>query len=388
MGLAVVNSLLNEFMDDVVRGRQDSSDETIEFLRNEIDKYDEQLRQREQALADFKQRNVGLLPGDGGGYFDRLQVELDELGVLEAQLQNAQTRRTALLAQLRGANPYVQDGGDGTSTTGSGPTSELDSRIVELETQLGELLLRFTERHPDVVSTREQLAQLSRRREEQLEMMRNAGPEDTAVLSNNPVYQQLNIALNEVDVEIAGLQNQIGRDRAKIADLQAKVGIIPAIEAELTELTRDYDQVQETYNELRGLLEQEVIASRKQEAAVVNFRLIDPPYVGTDPVSPMRAIMLLGVLIFGLGAGGFLAWVLHMLKPVFYDVSDLRNATGLPVLGAVSMTWIERHRSDRRMELMSYAVAGSVLIATFVVAFILREPGGVMFRQLLSGGGA
>ena len=136
------------------------------------------------------------------------------------------------------------------------------------------------------------------------------------------------------------------------------------------------------------LLEQEVIASRKQEAAVVNFRLIDPPYVGTDPVSPMRAIMLLGVLVFGLGAGGFLAWVLHMLKPVFYDVSDLRNATGLPVLGAVSMTWIERHRSDRRMELMSYAVAGSVLIATFVVAFILREPGGVMFRQLLSGGGA
>ena len=77
MSLAVVNSLLNEFMDDVVRGRQDSSDETIEFLQSEITKYDEQLRQREKALADFKQENVGLLPGDGGGYFSRMQVELD-----------------------------------------------------------------------------------------------------------------------------------------------------------------------------------------------------------------------------------------------------------------------------------------------------------------------
>ena len=161
MSLAVVNSLLNEFMDDVVRGRQDSSDETIEFLRSEIEKYDAQLRDREHALADFKQANVGLLPGDGGGYFDRLQVELDELGVLETQLQNAQSRRAALLAQIRGSNPYVRDDGDGTSPAASGPTTDMDTRIAELESQLGELLLRFTDRHPDVISTREQLAQLN-----------------------------------------------------------------------------------------------------------------------------------------------------------------------------------------------------------------------------------
>lgn len=386
MGLAVVNSLLNEFMDDVVRGRQDSSDETIEFLRSEIDKYDEQLRQRERALADFKQRNVGLLPGDGGGYFDRLQLKLDELGVLEAQLQNAQTRRSALRVQLRGANPYVQDGGDSNGTTATGPTSDLDIRILDLESQLGDLLLRFTERHPDVISIREQLAQLSRRREDQLEMMRNAGPEDTVILSNNPVYQQLSIALNEVDVEIAGLQSQLSRDRTKIADLQDKVGVIPAIEAELTELTRDYDQVQETYNELRGLLEEEVIASRKQEAAVVNFRLIDPPYVGTSPVSPQRVIMLFAVLFIGLGAGGGLAWVLHFLRPVFHDVSDLRESTGLPVLGVVSMTWIERHRSDRKIELASYMFAGCILLVAFVMVFVFRDPGGVLVRQLLGGG--
>ena len=388
MSLAVVNSLLNEFMDDVVRGRQDSSDETIEFLTNEITKYDEQLRQREQALADFKQQNVGLLPGDGGGYFDRLQVELDELGVLEAQLQNAQSRRAALLAQLRGSNPYVHDSSDGTVPSSSGPTSDMDARILELESQLGELLLRFTDRHPDVISTREQLAQLNDRRDEQLEMMRNAGPEDTAVLSNNPVYQQLSIALNQIDVEIAGLQNQIGRDRVKIADLQAKVGVIPAIEAQLSELTRDYDQVQETYDELRGLLEQEVISSRKQEAAVVNFRLIDPPFVGTEPVSPQRALLLIGTLIAGLGIGGGVAWLLHVMRPVFHDVSDLRDVTGLPVLGAVSMTWIERHHAERRMELTSYLMAGGVLVGAFIVAFVFREPGGVLVRQLLSGGGA
>ena len=251
----------------------------------------------------------------------------------------------------------------------------MDTQIAELESQLGELLLRFTDRHPDVISTREQLAQLNARRADQLEMMRNAGPEDTALLSNNPVYQQLSIALNEVEVEIAGLQSQINRDRAKIADLQTKVGIIPAIEAELTELTRDYDQVKE------------VIASRKQEAAVINFRLIDPPYVSAEPVSPLRAVILFVILVVGLAAGAGVAWLIHLLRPVFHDVTDLRDSTGLPVLGAVSMTWIERHRSQRRMEFMSYMVAAGGLFAVFIVAFMFREPGGELIRQLLSGGG-
>lgn len=387
MSLAVVNSLLNEFMDDVVRGRQDSSEETIRFLQSEIEKYDTQLKDREEALADFKQENVGLLPGDGGGYFNRLQEELDELAVVEAQLENAQSRRVALQAQLRGANPFLAGDGEEFGST-TVPRTDLDTRIAELETQLDELLLRFTERHPDVVSTREQVAQLVSRRDEQLEMMRNAGEDDTAMLANNPVYQQLSISLNEIDIEIAGLQSQVSRKRARIGELRARVDVIPAIEAQLTVLTRDYDQVKETYDELRGLLEQEIIASRKQEAAVVNFRLIDPPYVGTEPVSPQRALMLLAILIVGLGAGGGMAWLIHLLRPVFHDVEDLRESTGLPVLGAVSMTWIERHRAERRVELTSYIVAGGVLFAVFMAAFVFRDPGGALIRQLLSGGGA
>ena len=383
MSLAIVNSLLNEFMDDVVRGRQDSSDETIEFLRSEIEKYEKELREQEQSLADFKQENVGLLPGDGGGYFDRLQIELDELASLEAQIEGARSRRTALLSQLRGANPYI-DENDGSSAAGSSaPRTDMDGRILELETQLDELLLRFTEKHPDVISTKEQLGQLSRRRYEQMELLRNASGEDTAVLANSPVYQQLSISLNEVDVEIAGLQSQLNRDQDKIADLKNKVDVIPAIEAQLTELTRDYDQVKETYDELRSLLEHEVIASRKQDAAVVNFRLIDPPYVSAEPVSPQRAILLIATLVFAVGIGGGLAWLLYLLKPVFHDIADLRQATGLPVLGAVSMTWIERHHADRRLQLVSFALVGCALIVSFALVFLFRGSGGSMIRQLI-----
>ena len=71
---------------------------------------------------------------------------------------------------------------------------------------------------------------------------------------------------------------------------------------------------------------------------------------------------------------------------MFDDVNDLRESTGLPVLGAVSMTWIERHRAERRGELISYFAMCAMLLSIFVVAFLFREPGGNLVRQLLSGG--
>lgn len=393
MSLAVVEALLNEFMVDVVRGRQDSSKETIEFLQEEIAKYDEQLKERERALANFKQQNVGLLPSDSGGYFNRLQEEITALSNMEVQLENALSRKATLEAQLRGENPFIEESatvGSGTgnaagaAVAGAGPRTVFDVRIAELEAQLSELLLRFTERHPDVISIQEQIEQLRTRRAARLEEMQRSGSSNTSAMANNPVHQQLQISLNEVNVEIAGLRSQLTRDRARIADLRNKVDIIPAIEAQLTELTRDYDQVKETYDELRSLLEQEVIASRKQEAAVVNFRLIDPPYVGNQPVSPIRGLFLFAVLVFSLGVGGGVAWLLHMLNPVFHDVSNLRDITGLPVLGAVSMTWLDRHHAHRKVELTSFAVAGSMLVITFIVALLAREPGGVFIRQLVS----
>ena len=74
---------------------------------------------------------------------------------------------------------------------------------------------------------------------------------------------------------------------------------------------------------------------------------------------------------------------MHMMNPVFHDVSDLREATGLPVLGAVSMTWVERHHAERKSELTSYALVGCVLIASFVAVFLFRGPGGSFIRQLV-----
>ena len=380
--VTVVEALLDSFIEDVTQGDQTGSEETIEFLTSETEKYELQLRQREQALADFKREHVGLLPGDAtGGYFERLQAEMDSVKLLQSDYRTVSSRKVALEGQLRGESPVIDAAPGSTGPAIDEPTTDLERRIVELDAELDSLLLRFTERHPDVVSTREQLDRLYQRRQTELAGMAVDGGQN--VISDNPVYQQLQISLNEVEVELAGIDSQIKEHQAKITDLRSKVNEVPQIEARLADLTRDYDQVKSTYDKLRALLEQENIALNQKKWDVVDVRLIDPPFAPADPTSPERVALLAMVLGGSLIVGAAIAALVHLLKPVVFDARKLEEVIGLPVLGSVRMTWLNRNLAQRRAELGSFLAASAFLFLAFGVVVLARNPAGELVRNLI-----
>ena len=110
-----------------------------------------------------------------------------------------------------------------------------------------------------------------------------------------------------------------------------------------------------------------------EDRDVVSFNIIDPPAASYEPVAPKRVVLIVAVLILGLGAGGAIAFVLHQLNPVFHDARTLREITGRPVLGVVSMTWLERHKGRRRLDFSSFAVATTALAVVFVGTLMLQE---------------
>jgi len=62
--------------------------------------------------------------------------------------------------------------------------------------------------------------------------------------------------------------------------------------------------------------------------------------------------------------------VMHQLRPVFTSARQLTEATQLPVLGSVSMTWVERHRAAGRRALWTYSF-GTVLLVVLAVVTLL-----------------
>jgi hypothetical protein len=184
-----------------------------------------------------------------------------------------------------------------------------------------------------------------------------------------------------VDVELAAVGGQIADRSARISNMRSKMSTMPEVEAELSQLTRDYDVLKARYGELLEQLETAKLSESVGETDQVVFSIVDPPAALANPVAPPRLLLLIGAFFAGLGAGAAVAFALSKLNPVFDSLTVLRNLTGLPVLGAVSATWLERRKQRRRLEVIRVAAVGAVLVVVFVGVVLARDAG----TRLLAG---
>jgi hypothetical protein len=72
-----------------------------------------------------------------------------------------------------------------------------------------------------------------------------------------------------------------------------------------------------------------------------------------------------------------------MMKPVFGSSRRLADITGLPVLGSVTRTWIDKQRREMRLGLLRYSAASVMLVVLFVVAVLINQPAARFMRELL-----
>jgi polysaccharide chain length determinant protein (PEP-CTERM system associated) len=368
--LRVVDRLLSNFVQSALGGKREGSQQAQRFLTDQIADYERRLSGAESKLADFKKQNIGVMPGAQGDYFTRLQAEMDASNKVQASLAIALRRRNELGRQIRGEQPVITSG-QGTFNSGTSPVPGNDTatRIREAQAHLDELLLRFTEKHPDVIALRQTLADLHARQDAEIEAMKRGDPGAAARLglATNPVYQSIQLQLNQSEVEIAALRAEIADHQRKTADLRNMVNSAPEVEAELARLNRDYDVTRAQYNALVDRLQRAKLSDEADQTGFVRFEVIDPPSAAFVPVAPDRPKVMLMTLLFGLAAGIGIAYLLHQLRPVFTTSRQLAEITNLPVLGVVSMTWLERHRSLARRGVYAYSGIAALLLALSVV---------------------
>ena len=239
----------------------------------------------------------------------------------------------------------------------------------------------YTPKHPEVIALEESLAQLRAARRAELEKMGVTDIPERGSLVANPVYEQIRLQRNQVDVELAAVGGQIADRAQRVQEMRSRMETMPEVEAELAQLTRDYDVLQERYGVMLQQLESAKMSDAVGETDTVDFSILDPPAALAQPVAPQRLLLLIGVLALGLGAGGAAAFVMSRLNPVFDSLTALETATGLPVLGAVGVTWLDRRRERRRVEMMRVAFAGAALLVVFVGVMLARDVG----SRVLSG---
>lgn len=382
--IKVVDVLLNAFVEDTFGMKQGGAENAQVFLENQLKEYRERLTTAENALAEFKRRNIGMVPGEGGGFFQRLDQQEANVQRVEQQLRVALSQRAELERQLRGEAAYVPSAQSTPAGGGQAP-ADTASRIQETQARLDDLLLRYTDRHPDVIAARQTLEDLKVRQQQELEAVRRGDPGAAAVAgaAANPVYQNIQVQLHETDVQIAALRGELADYRGNVADLRRALDTAPEVEAEYTRLTRDYDVTQTQYNNLLQRLEQARVSEDAQQTGIVEFQIVDPPTAPFSPVFPTRPVLLGAVLLLALGLGAGVAWLLCKVRPVFNHGRTLAEITGLPVIGVISLAWIERHRSALRRDYLRFAGAAGMLLAATVLVAVVHAPSARLMQKLL-----
>jgi polysaccharide chain length determinant protein (PEP-CTERM system associated) len=382
--LKLVDVLLNTLMEETLGGKREGAESAQKFLETQIKDYEQRLRNAEDRLAEFKKQHIGLMPTEGGGYFAQLQAEMDAARKDETDLQIATSRRAELARQLRGEAVITAAGA--TSVLGaSGLTSGSDTltRMKETQARLDELLLRFTDKHPDVIAARQTLQELQRRRAEEIASLRRGDANAVAAsgAGSSPVVQSIQLAMNQADVEIASLRGSLAQHRSKATDLRDRLDSAPKVEADFAALNRDYDVNKAQYTALLGNYQKARLGEQADNAGSVRFEILQPPSANFAPVFPRRTMFLAGALLLGLVAGGGLAYLLHLMLPVVGSARSLGELTGLPVLGVVSAAFPGKMHAEVKRDLMHFAAGGACLIAAFALVLILNWSG---FRIALS----
>lgn len=371
----VVQSLVSIFVESSLGDKRKDTDTAKKFIDDQIQVYQKKLEEAENRLKEFKLKHIAAQTSEGKDYFGRIGEVSALLERSKLELREAENSRDALKRQIVGEEPTLLP--DTPDVTSGISVPEIDGRIDALKRNLDSLLQRFTELHPDVVGTRRMIKELEDQKRAEIAARKKAAVSSPASVTNsNPVYQQLRISLAENEATVASLRVRVAEYQSRYNVLKDSMKMIPQIEAELTQLNRDYDINKKNYESLVARRESATMSGEMDaSAAGVDFRLIDPPRVSPKPVYPNRLLLLPLTLVLSLAAGFFAPFAASQIRPVFFDARALREVSGLPLLGIVTKkaadAEIAKEKSRRRqffggvLAFVGVYALGIVLLAYF-----------------------
>ena len=375
----VIQSLVSLFVESSLGSSRKGTDTAKTFLDEQIKGFELKLEEAETRVKEFKIRNLTMQNPDGKDATGRMAEANAQLESAKLMLVEAEKARDAAKQQLtaeRGQSSTNLSQSILQESSISVATPELDNRIEGQRRSLDALMQRFTEQHPDVITTRRLLKDLEEQRRKEVQELRRAaliaaGSGGGANPQTNAAIQELSRMVASSEVQVASLRARVSEYSARFAQAREGLKSAPQIEAEAAQLNRDYGLIKRSYDELVSRRQTATMSGELDAATgVAEFRLIDPPRVSPKPVYPNRPAILPLALAAGLAAGIALTLVLSQLRPTFDDPSDLHTKTGLPLLGVVTLVVSDLDRRRERMGHVRFISASGSLVGLFVAGLI------------------
>ena len=367
----VTVQLTSLFINENLKTRQERSNQTTQFLADQLQEAGRGLAEQEAKVKEFKSQYLGQLP-------EQVQSNVQILSGLQAQLQ----QETDLLGRAKQQSVYLEtlrtqwrtleaSAGPGNSTGAAAPPA-LDHELARLRSELADLSSHYTDRHPDVRKVKEQIEKAEKLKQ-QAEARIAAAPAsgtDESVHASNPTEMEVESQLKANRVETENRQRAIQDLQKRIGDYQSRLNMTPMREQQMAELTRNYEQSRKNYEQLQAKLDQSGMATdlEKQQQGE-QFRVLDPANLPQKPFSPNRLKLNLIGLAAGLMFGAVVLAGAEIVDDRIYSKEELTTVVSAPVLAEIPMLATAMEKGQQvRSEWLQRGIL-SVMVMLIVAGF-------------------
>lgn len=422
----VGNALASLYLEANLKTRTSMAETSVTFLEDQADLYRNLCAELEETIAGFKEKHLGELP-------ELLQLNLQTEKQIRNQLDDfarvirtLEDRKVYLESQLAMTKPDTSL----IDETGR-RVLDVQERFKLMKNELITLLANFSEKHPDVIRVKKQVAQLGKevqlkddlaRMQKELENKQASLKElmgrvtekhpdvislkreimqyekeleqasKTSVLSRsdvsepeNPAYINLKTQVVSTELELNSLKKQRVELHQKWVTYVGRLEKMPRVEQEYRELARDHDNATAKYREtVDKLMEARQALGLEEHQAGERLAIIEPAAFPEKPAKPNRVAILLIGLVLGLGTGIGYASVVEFSDTSVRKADDLQAVTDLPVLAVVPHIFTESElaRQGKKKRYGFVIAAGLLIIAIIFIHFFIMDLEVFWFRVM------
>ena len=273
-----LQAVVDSFVKDRAHEKQKDSYEAHEFISQQVIKYKDRLELAEQRLKDFKARSVDANEGTVKRRISDLNAQIENLRIA---INESEEKIRTTTQQLQQESLYE---------SARTKVQALDERRQSLVSELDKLRLNYQDSYPDIVTLKSQIAEINADIRRQLggSSFKSSNPS-----SDLPLFEELRKQLSATKVDLKTQQRRLAALRSLRKKEHGLADEVAENQAELMDLTRDYDVTKTHYEEMLSRKENAVLTLELNDKGQgETYKVSEPPFFPLAPAGKIRALYI------------------------------------------------------------------------------------------------
>ncbi|SNB46146.1 GumC family protein [Geobacter sp. DSM 9736] len=303
------------------------SDPRSSFFEGQLAEVEQRLRTSADKLQAYKQQNGVYSLEEQRTLLLRQRTDLDM--AYKASRHRTDELQKKLATVRTQFKTVAQSNEHFTTTERDRVITEAKARLLALQLNEKQLMLRYRDESPLVQNNREEIRTVERFLQEQ--------EQDNRVKSrsNSPIYQGVETELLRTEADLSAERAKMSTIRSQFAQVDGEIKRLDLREKELQTLQREVASNEKNYLTYRDKAEEARISDDMNKRKLANISVIQAAVPPLQPVSPKKMMNLMIGMVIGLIAALALALLTENVSQTISTPGSAEKRLELPVLAVI-----------------------------------------------------